>query len=710
MRSLRILLSVVLATYMTGANTFAQESSTSSFSINLEPVQYASVKGNVAKFEALNWMPSGDDGGISNITFIKDINKNLSLDLEGIAFPSSNNYDDELILKNGDLSFLKINYKAFRKYFDGTGGSYHDLIPAYTSGSGGTAHTFPAAYIPGSEQGVNVADLHVDISYFKLEAGLGEISDPFLDVSYEHNVKDGNKSLLQWTPAYNNAYWAATSKTSTYREIGPSYQSVDDTTDIVTLKEKKDIAGVTIKGEQTAEVDYNHNITYMPYLSPDTSATIQNQLRIQDESPNAKLFGSGVRFEKWMLNDSNFVGFGYHYNHTRDSDGLQNEEENSVTGVITDYASARQSLWSYSRAAEDEHVWTTNFNSMLTPDLAFLTDARYEHNGSVGNSQYLEDTATVGTISSIDTQDMENHQDNVGEHVSLRYSGIPHTSLYVESDLEQNRDKMYETYFSTGSPTSDFLLDRLNRTQKESWAVGGRIIPNRFFTFTTELKQRFESDRYDTLEAWNPANQTFLDSLSVNGLEETSTLTWRPYRWIQNSFKYQFLNTLYQPLQASEGTVVSQYYITQNRMLTSQFTYDITVEPIDPLMLMVSYSHIENYVRTIGASSAGGEFIPTFNSGDNSWLFSASYTPTENVVLTNSVVYTISPNYVDYSTGVPLGTSFKQLTFSTGLQYTYHKWLKIGPTYEYASYRGNSLVDGGTYSANIFELNVKFDW
>jgi len=65
---------------------------------------------------------------------------------------------------------------------------------------------------------------------------------------------------------------------------------------------------------------------------------------------------------------------------------------------------------------------------------------------------------------------------------------------------------------------------------------------------------------------------------------------------------------------------------------------------------------------------------------------------------------------VDYSTGVPLGTSFKQLTFSTGLQYTYHKWLKIGPTYEYASYRGNSLVDGGTYSANIFELNVKFDW
>ena len=82
MRSLRLLLSIALAVYMTGACYFAlaQETNTSPFSITLEPVQYAAVKGNIGKFEALNWMPNGAVEGVSDITFVKDINKNISLE------------------------------------------------------------------------------------------------------------------------------------------------------------------------------------------------------------------------------------------------------------------------------------------------------------------------------------------------------------------------------------------------------------------------------------------------------------------------------------------------------------------------------------------------------------------------------------------------------------------------------------------------------
>src|SRR5476651_1863762 len=113
MKSLRCLLSMAVMSYIAGVGQvgLAQETNPTIFNVTLEPVQYAAVKGNVDKFRALNWMKDGADGGISDITFIKDINKNISLDVGGSAFAKTNNYDDHLVLRDGDLAFLKIDYK-----------------------------------------------------------------------------------------------------------------------------------------------------------------------------------------------------------------------------------------------------------------------------------------------------------------------------------------------------------------------------------------------------------------------------------------------------------------------------------------------------------------------------------------------------------------------------------------------------------------------
>ncbi len=688
MRIFRLLLSITVASWVTGLGQFtlAQETNTSPFSITLSPVQYADVKGNVDKFRALNWMKDGGNAGISDMTFVKDINKDISLSAGGSVFAKTDDYTGHLTLKDGDLAFLKIDYNAFRKYYDNTGGVYYDAVS-------GTPW-------PPSESGIKASspDLQMDISYFKLEAGVGPISDPFLDVAYEHNSKDGYKSLLSWGAAYNTGNAA-------YRYIGPSWMAVNDTVDTITLKEKKEIAGVTIKGEQKAEIDYNHNKTYIPYNYVTAPVPVTGKIgqRTEEEYLDAKLFGSGVRVEKWMLNDNTFAALGYHYNHVRDTDLMQNVETDYAGVVYNTSGFSHQSLWSNSLASEDEHVWVGNFNSNLTPNLAFSTDARYEHMGSEGSSVYNDDHAVVGTAVP-SYQSMDNHQDREGEHVALRYSGLPHTSLYAESDFEQQRNWFDENILGS------FQIARIARTEKQSWTLGGKVVPNRFFTFTTQLKQSRDATKYDTVLDTNPGNQTFLDFLAINGNEASETITWKPHRRIQNSFRYQFLDTLYIPQASAESSTYQGYPISKNHMLSSVFTYDITVEPVDPLMLMLSYSHVENYVRTVAASSAGGYYIPTFNSGDNSWLFSSTYTPIENLTWTNTVCYTLSDNYVDFSTGVPYGTNFKELNITTGLEWTYHKWLKIGPKYEHASYRDNSLAGAGNYSANIFMLDAKFNW
>lgn len=717
MRSFRLLLSIVLAVYMTGAGNLivAQETNTSPLSITLSPLQYASVNGNVGKFRALNWMKDGGDAGISDITFIKQINKDISLEAQGSVFAKTDNYSGHLTLKDGDLAFLKIDYKAFRKYYDGTGGVYpYEVI----SGAGHTDY----GKIPDQYQAAKTIspDLQMDISFFKLEAGLGPIMDPFLDLAYEHNSKDGNKSLLQWVYTYPNLSGVPQTNSASYKKIGPAWAAINDTSDTITLKEKKEFAGITFKGEQKAEIDYNHSLTYMQYLN-DTVGGSQNQLNTVNDYPTAKLFGSGVRAEKWMFNDNTYASLGYHYSHTRATDLMQRSAYTSPTlgGALTALPTNSASTVGFdsSTIAQDAHVLVGNFNSNLTPNLGLVADTRYEHIGADGNSNHIGgSTSTLTTFNTI-----ENHQDNVAEHIGLRYYGIPHTTLYTETVFEQGRnwvsDEVPIYKIATGALSSEYALSRLDRTQTSSWTVGGRIVPNRFFTFTTQVKGTNRDDNYDRISSSAIGGATnrviLLDYLGEKGIEESSTLTWKPYHWLQNSFRYQFNDTFYTPYGELSGVTAP---LGKNRMLTAKYTYEITVQPIDPLLMMLSYSHVQDYVRSIAASYPGGAnytttpYIPTFNSGFNSWLFSATYSPTEYLTWNNSVSYTISQNYVPSDNAIPLGSSFEMLNFTTGIDWTYHKWLKLGPGYEYASYHDNPLAGHGNYSAHIFKFDVKFTW
>ncbi len=716
MRDLQLLItiSVIGAGGMFVGQCPASAQDTPPISVTVEPIQYAAVKGNVDKFRALNWMKDGADAGISNITFVKDINKDISLNVEGSAFPKTENYDDHLILRDGDLAFLRIDYKSFRKYYDNTGGVYKDAI-------GGTP--FPASL---SGVKANSPDLQLDINYFKLETGLGPINDPDLDFIYEHDVKDGAKSLTMWSDATPSGNLPVGNNPG--EKIGPSWQKINDTVDTMTLKEKKVVAGVTVKADQRAEIDYNHNFRTNQFITSDTSVPYNSQKLTEESFPDAKLFSSGVRGEKWVFNDKTFLGLGYHYTHIHATE-LMRTQQFDAAGNLTNYTFDYpvQSFWSYANNLQDQHVWAGNINSDLTPNLNFTSDIRYEYSGSKGVSNYLDNfgtasdggTAPDSTVYPV-TSNVKNTESRVGEHVALTYYGINRTTLYAETDAQQDRNWVSQARSADADPAhldAAFSQKVIDRYQKESWTLGGRTVLNKFFSVTTQVRQRWEDHKYNLVSGNNP--DLFLDELRINGEEASSTLDWKPYHWFGNSFRYQFSDSDYLPRDASEGSGIAQYGVAKNHMLSSVFTYEATLQPVDPLLLVLSYSHVESYIKTFAGSSASDP-IPTFNSGDNSWLFSASYAPKENVVWTNSVMYTLADNYQSFpfivangathTSGLPLGQSFKQLTLTTGLQWTLRKWLTVGPTYEYASYRDNPLVGTGTYSANIFTLDVKFDW
>ncbi|MEI7998152.1 MAG: hypothetical protein WCH62_01420, partial [Candidatus Omnitrophota bacterium] len=294
-----------------------------------------------------------------------------------------------------------------------------------------------------------------------------------------------------------------------------------------------------------------------------------------------------------------------------------------------------------------------------------MADTRYEHSGASGDALYYTNTGTKGYGA------MENQKDNVGEHVALRYSGIKHTTLYTEVEFKQGRNTVNDVYMNS---TSSEFLSRLNRTQNASWTAGGRIVPNRFLTFTTQVKAHNNVDNYDNIKdtlSGTTGRILLYNYIRNKGVDETSTLTWKPYRWIQNSFRYQLSNTVYN-LYAKVPSSSSLDY-NKSKQFMGQYTYEITVQPIDPVILMLSYTHAQSYIRTYLASNPDSAnyndtpYIPPFNSGYNSWFFSSSYSPTDNLTFINTASYTLSSNYNNVTNSIPFGSSFKELNLGFGL-------------------------------------------
>ena len=96
--------------------------SDSNVSIATQPVQYASVNGDVEKFRALHWTPDGYVGGVKNFSVNHVSDNGVKAEAERHALIDANDMGGLFVLKKENWGFVRFDYDEFRKYYDGTGG------------------------------------------------------------------------------------------------------------------------------------------------------------------------------------------------------------------------------------------------------------------------------------------------------------------------------------------------------------------------------------------------------------------------------------------------------------------------------------------------------------------------------------------------------------------------------------------------------------
>src|SRR3989338_2477359 len=450
----KIVKAVALIIFMIGFNgapkpALADDASSDGWSaFELMPIRTISVKGDAAKFRALNWMNDGTTGGIKAMGFDSEVGEGGQVSFDGHAIPGDNDFGAGLKLTRGNGGYVTMDYGNFRKWYDVYGGFYSNFTVQ------------PITKL--------TVDPEMDIVHFFFEIGSNSNileTAPGVSLSYERDTRDGIKNMLSWGSVVEGVT----------RKILPAWQEVDQTTDAITLKGNTEIAGINLSGQQRAEF-----FSGRVFLEDATTTTA---FQSHAKEPQAKLLVSSLKADRWVVDDKTYLAFAYQFQHLR-NDMADTVRVYNTAGATTSSGNNRVVD---AQASRDSHTLVQHFVTDLTPHLNFSTKFKEEIVAQTGTG-----FAQGYSGGSSRTLESENQITRTGESISLRYDGIPKTSLYTDWDFQQTRNWLSK--IRAGSS----YYENLASGPETTGAAGIRYVPNGKFNMTSQLRRKSDRDTYNT--------------------------------------------------------------------------------------------------------------------------------------------------------------------------------------------------------------------
>lgn len=662
----------------------------------LEPVREIFVSGDKEKFRAQHWMKDNYTGGLKDFSLKSTLADGTEITSAAHALIDQNDLGAAFSVRKRQLGFITFDYSEFRKYYDGTGGLYNQFTTL--------------AFNDTDRQ------LALDIGKLSVETGMTIEGWPELSFQYERAFKDGTKSWLAWTPVTQG---------TVAKNIGPSWQDIDEVVDSFNLKASHEVAGFGLEGQQRWEFARTETFREERSLSTNTSAATasERKIRRQDQAPQSILMTTTLGTQRQFLEEKVFFSSGYHFNHmkNREFESLLEFDEN---GNPKNFSNPKQQVNARADNTYDTHAWVSNMVYSPWGWLHLGTKLKSEVINRESNSTYPADSTPVsstgstpnGVIDRFDNSETDSKATRWGEALSLRMTAIPKTALYTELELEQGRVVLREDRQSIDGPDSGngvstgeiFNRRTVTLVNRGSWTAGGQFAPWGFLNFTTQVRHRINNNDYDdqvesAVAPGSTARSAFIDGQSIHTDEFTTRLTFHPCQWFRSSLRYQFRDDKY-------STHVEAQQLVKTGMRSHIYTYDVTLQPLRELTATASFSRQTAATWTPAASSAAAK-TPGFDANVNYWLFALDYAPHPKVTLTGTMGYSRAFNFNDFSaSGLPLGADYVSVDLVTGVQFAVTDNVSVGADYGYYHYQPNNSADTGRYDAHAvsFRTTYKF--
>jgi hypothetical protein len=632
--------------------------------------RWIGVAGNAAKFREQTWLSDGAAGGWEEIAWEEPVGSEGRFAATSRVWFGADDYEVKLSYDQRDLGFIRGGYSQYRRWYDDTGGYYAPFgVPPRALGE----------------------ELWLDRGQAWFEAGLAKPNIPRITLGYAYAFRDGDRSTLQWGLVGDPA-------TGVYRAIHPAAKSVDEREHQIRLDVEHTVAGFELENRFRAE--FADRASSRANVDSYTLGAAQPDVVTRYDEGFRSFHGANtLRIEKPVRDWLRFSG-GFLYSNL-DGDG----SFSSATFIPGD-----PSLGPFVGPVANDLIlrreaYVFNANSQLGPWEDFTLAAGVQADWS---RQEGFGTAIVSGFPSPLDANLDRFA--LGEHVTLRYTGLPYTVLYADAQLQQESVGQYEAQtIEDGFPEGrDFLRD--TDAEANLWDVrtGFTVSPWARVSLDAAYRHRQNDTTYDTPRDLDgstlPGNgyPGFVLGREVVTDEVSAKLTWRAARWLKTSLKYQWVAS-----EIATGAADATNPVTELPLVGGWFrsglhhahvySFNASVQPYRRLFLNGTFSYSDAHTSS-GVESAA---VVPYEGGIYSVMTTAGYALDSRTDCTAGYSYSRADYAQDQpADGLPLGIRYDRHALVAGLKRQLRSGFSVSLQYGFFRYEDPTAAGALDYTAH----------
>ncbi len=411
--------------------------------------QAPAITGNEAAFQRRLQQPQNGGAGIEDLHVTKDINKEVTLDIDGRALFGAQDFLGKLRLSKTEVGSVEVGYKSFRTFYDTIGG-----------------------FFPLNNQwnAMNPEALHVDRGEFWAAAKWALPSGAEFEIKYTNGFRKGQKDNTIWGDSDYTGLPNNNLPISQVRKMIPSYRDLDEKLKTLEASGKYTMGKTTLRlivaDERTDNTDTRYGTRFPGEvkLFPAPSATallspanMNNQVKYyQTDGLTSKMFTATAKTEtifteKFTMN----VGLNYQ---TVDSDFTGDRPLWTSTPTAVGVVIAPSNNYLNLAGGSEVKVYTGNISFDFKPvkDALIQLALRGEDKYTKSSGSLTAVTAAVNTATGVITMTNSNQifssrvkEDSLTPTLDLRYSGFKDLALYAAASVKNvNGDERYVTPYN----------------------------------------------------------------------------------------------------------------------------------------------------------------------------------------------------------------------------------------------------------------------
>jgi len=623
-------------------------------------LRYVTVNGDEEKFREDRWVHEDWAAGLEEFALDRVYDDDVTLSFEGRAILPEEDYSLRFHLTKSDVGFVHGGYTEYRKYFDGTGGFFEGFsTPSFELGN----------------------DMHLDIGNLFIEVGLTMPDRPKISFGYEHQFKDGSKSLLEW---------GSVAEGGITRKVLTAFKEIDEEADIFKAEIEHEMGKVQI-GDQVRYEQYRNatkRVEKERNLDAGTSETVN-----VSENYSHYVFSNTFNMDS-HVNESLYWSLGYLFTNLEGGGALRL--------ATTPFGPEPFDKNWFTRSMDiDQNSHVANFNALFGPfrELTFYGGLQAETTETEGDTDgVLRETSFPGGAEVSPQAEILSRTDkgSFEETVGARYTGISYTTLYAEGTWNQQNIDLFERELEENALSFERSTD--TGVGQQRYTLGFNTSPIPTMTLSARYRRRYYANDYDHLLDTEPGYSAFITAQDFTSDEITTRLTVRPSSRVKVSLNYQLIAT---DIETRSDTAPPSG-VQSGDYDVDIYSAAVTVTPLSRLYLtgLFSYQALRSTAFDNGSPS-----VITYEGDVYGVIGTAGYAIDGKTDLNLEYVYTRSDNFTDNSAdGLPLGLDNQRHGLLAGISRRITETMEAEFRYGFYTYDENGNKGADDYRAHLIAM------